>query len=359
MLRKSLTASLRVIATITGLLLCSQALGRALPDGDLVEYIEARIASGEYVGVIVGYFDETGEYTQGFGRVDKDTGSTPTAQTIFEISSVSKTFTATLLADAVVRGDMSLADAANTYLGPSAQLASFHGRDISLLDLAAHQSGLPNRPASLLPGDEPNPYAETDRADLIAAINAFEPDSEAGTGYRYSAFAYAVLALALSQTYDASFNGLVNTRLTTPLGMDDTVASLDAEQRSRLAVGYTPEGSVAVPLDQGVFRAAGSMYSTLEDLMIWMRLHTSNAQSDLARAARLTHTMRNDTQTIGLAWHRTEGHTDRSQFGTAHGYRAFVGFLADGSRGAVVLANTKANVQDIGLRLLIGAPLAE
>ena len=56
---------------------------------------------------------------------------------------------------------------------------------------------------------------------------------------------------------------------------------------------------------------------------------------------------------------RTEGHDDRSQFGTAHGYRAFVGFLADGSRAVVVLANTKANVQDIGRHLLVDGPLPE
>ena len=338
-------------------LLCGFARAEPLPDRELVSYIDQRITSGEYVGMIVGYFDDSGSYTQSFGQISNESEAAPDEHTIFEISSVSKTFAATLLADAVTRSAMSLDDPVNDYLEPKVRLASFRDRDIRLVDLAAHQSGLPNLPEAVNSGNELNPYARFGEDALKSAINTFQPDSTPGSGHLYSAFAYGVLALALSNKFDASFEELTEHSLTAPLGMHDTVATLQPEQKARLAVGYTPEGAIAIPLDQGALRAAGSMYSTLADLMIWVRLHADKPDSSLGRAARLTQEMQNDTQTIGLAWHRTEGHDDRSQYGTAHGYRAYVGLLADGSRGAVVLANTKANVQDIGSRLLLGAPL--
>ena len=64
---------------------------------------------------------------------------------------------------------------------------------------------------------------------------------------------------------------------------------------------------------------------------------------------KLTHPARDPDELIGLAWHRnrTEGFEDRSHYGTANDYRAFVGFLMDGSRGVVVLA-TKYGVIEPG-----------
>jgi len=345
------------VRLLTIVLLCEFAGAQPLPDTELVDYIERRVESGEYVGMIVGYFDETGSYIQSFGGISKGSEIAPDERTIFEISSVSKTFAATLLADAVVRAEMSLDDAVNDYLKPGARLASFSGRDIRLVDLAAHQSGLPNVPTTFTPNDSINPLAEFDQEDLMRAINTFEPESAPGSGHIYSAFAYGVLARALGNAFDMSFEELVKRRITKPLAMSDTVAMLDTKQKARLAVGYTPDGEIAEPLDQGALRAAGSMYSTLADLMIWVRLHAEKPSSPLGQAAGLTQVMQNDTQTIGLAWHRTEGHDDRSQYGTANGYRAYVGLLADGSKGAAILANTQANVPEIGNRLLLGDDL--
>ena len=350
---------MKFITLLSLALLCELTSAQPLPDRDLAEYIEARIDSGEYVGMIVGYFDDSGSYTQSFGRAHKKSEVAPDEHTIFEISSVSKTFVATLLGKAVVAGKMSLDDPVNRYLGDDAKLAGTEGRDVLLVDLAAHQSGLPNLPENLNPGDGTNRLAQFNIDDLLASINGYRPEIAAGTGYGYSAFGYAVLALALSRTYDATFEELVRRELTAPLGMTDTVAALSPAQKKRLATGYTPEGEIAIPLDQGAFRAAGSMYSTLSDLMVWVRTHTGGTDSTLAKAARLTHKLQNDSATVGLAWHRKEGYDDRSQYGTANGYRAFAGFLADGSKGAVVLANTKANVQDIGERLLLGVSLPE
>lgn len=333
------------------------AFAADLPDTELVQYIESRVESGEYVGMIVGYVNDDGTYVQAFGHTSRGGGETPDERTIFEISSISKTFAATLLAASIADGNMALSDAANEHLEPGVRFANYDGREITLLDLASHQSGLPYMPADIVPGDGPNPYAHTDADDLSISISAFVPESPAGQGYSYSAFAYGTIAHILETEYDTSFEELVRRRITGPLDMRDTVMQLDAGQARRLAQGYTEEGEIATPFEQGVFRAAGSMYSTLHDLMIWLKANTGRIDSPLNDAIEMTHPLRNDLGTVGLAWHQSDGQADRSQFGTANGYRAYIGFLADGSNGVVVLANTRANVSDVGERLLLGTAL--
>ncbi len=330
-----------------------------LPNKALVRHIDERLDAGEYVGLIVGFVDGEDTYVQAFGTTRKGANVPPEEHTLFEISSLSKTFAATLLAQSVANERLDLNEPVNRYLPAGADLASYHGKEITLLDLAAHQSGLPYMPTDIAQGEVPNPHANTTRTALTASIKAFTPTSEPGQGYSYSAFGYGVLGLVLETTGGEDFATLVQRDITAPLGMNDTVLSLDEERRNRLATGYTPEGDVARPLDQGVFRAAGSMYSTLHDLMIWLRANMQPEASPFGDALTLAHTVQNELGTIGLAWHKTEGYDDRSQYGTAHGYRAYVGFLADGSRGAVLLANTKVDVAALGSHLLLGTELPD
>lgn len=331
-----------------------------VPDRAFVQHVEQRIVSGDYVGLIVGVIDGGETTVASYGRTSKDgPAERPNDRTLFEISSVVKTFAATLLARAVTEGRVTLGDAANTYLEPEARLASFEGREITLLDLVAHQSGLPYMPESIEPVGELNPYAATTRAELLTAINAFTPTSSPGQGYSYSAFAYGILALVLERVYDADFASLVERQITTPLGMADTVLSPGPDQSRRLAAGYTPAGEPAVPFEQGAFRPAGSMYSTLHDLMIWVRANMAPESSPFGDALRLTQQMHNKLGTIGLAWHKSEQHDDRSQYGTANGYRAYAGFLADGSKGVVILANTIVDAEALGSHLLTGTALPE
>ena len=350
---------IRGLFLLGGLVVASGAVAGDFPDEAFVEHVESRVDSGEYVGLIVGFIDGDQTHIRSFGSISKDDDTPPDERTMFEISSVAKTFVATLLARSVTAGRVALDDSANRYLESNARLASYEGTEIRLLDLAAHQSGLPSMPEDMPRADPPNPFADTTRDDLLASINAFAPTSRPGQGYSYSGFAYGVLALILESVNQADVFTLVEHEVTEPLGMHDTVLHLNAEQDTRLATGYTRDGDPAVPLDQGVLRAAGSMYSNLHDLMIWVRANMQPQASPIGEALALTHRIHNEVGTIGLAWHKSEGYDDRSQYGTANGYRAYVGFLADGSKGVVILANTIVDAEALGSRLLLGTELPE
>src|SRR5436190_484723 len=89
--------------------------------------------------LVVGVIDETGgRRIYGYGRVGDADSPTPDGKTVYEIGSVTKSFTATLLADRVVRGKMSLDDPAQKYLPETVKLPQVGKQPITLTDLATH-----------------------------------------------------------------------------------------------------------------------------------------------------------------------------------------------------------------------------
>src|SRR5258705_10029817 len=93
---------------------------------------------------------------------------------VFEIGSITKTFTATALADMVVRGEARLDDPVARYLPASAHIPSRNGRQITLLDLATQVSGLPRMPSNFSPRDSTNPYADYSVAQMYAFLAGYQ-----------------------------------------------------------------------------------------------------------------------------------------------------------------------------------------
>jgi len=109
--------------------------------------------SGKHgTGIVIGLLDATGRRRIIALGVDSNA--------VFEIGSITKTFTATILADMVARGEVRLDDPVAKYLPDSAHVPSRNGKQITLVDLAIQSSGLPRLPSNLAPRDPGNPYAD-------------------------------------------------------------------------------------------------------------------------------------------------------------------------------------------------------
>ena len=118
------------------------------------------VEDGEAEGIVVGFL-EANDST----RVVSFGSSGPDARplgprSVFETGSVGKTFTATLLADMVLSGEVALDDPVSDYLPESVTVPALGGREITLLDLATHRSGLPRNPGDHEPADPEDPYAD-------------------------------------------------------------------------------------------------------------------------------------------------------------------------------------------------------
>src|SRR5215813_3549741 len=103
------------------------------------------------VGIVAGVIGPNGRHVVAYGNLASGDPRTLDGDTIFEIGSVSKVFTALVLADMVNRKEVNLDDPAAKYLPENVRMPERNGKSITLLDLATHRSGLPPLPSNLKP----------------------------------------------------------------------------------------------------------------------------------------------------------------------------------------------------------------
>jgi CubicO group peptidase (beta-lactamase class C family) len=150
---------------------------------------------------------------------------------VFEIGSVTKVVTATVLAEMAARGEVSLDAPVQRYLSGDLRLASRNGTDITLANLAEQNSGLPNLPDNYAPKDPANPFADYTIADLSRYLAGVTLPRAPGERYEYSNLGIGLLGLALSRHAGLSYEELIAQRVLRPLGMESTsVAHADTRQ---------------------------------------------------------------------------------------------------------------------------------
>lgn len=299
-------------------------------------------------------------WTFGRGRIADDRPTAPAADTLFEIGSITKVFTATLLADMAREGLVGLDDPVQHYLPDGVELA-VRGRPITLADLATHTSGLPRLPKGLLRlalRESKNPYANFSVGQLHAAVSAAKPRRAPGVRFRYSNFGAGllghVLALRAGQTYEE----LVTERICEPLGLTDTCISVPDAKLSRLAQGHNRRGRPVPHWDLPALAGAGALRSTVTDLLAFLSAQLGEAPPSLAEAIRLTHELRARKRklSIGLGWLSMPIRGQRFPVlwhdGGTGGFRSVAGFVRETETVVVVLSNSSRAVTTIGVKVL-------
>jgi CubicO group peptidase (beta-lactamase class C family) len=337
--------------------------------GPLPERVEKtaqeRIAAGTYHTLVFGVVDGDKTEVAAFGKLDD--GKAPDGDTVYEIGSVTKTFTATLLAQVVLSGRVTL-DPPVAQLLPDFKIPSRGGKEITLGDLASQHSGLPRMPSNFLPRDPANPYADYDAAKLKAFLAGYRLPRDPGAAYEYSNLGFGLLGYALAQLEHTTYGAVLDEQILKPLGMTMSGTSMTMSgtvfmdvMRAHLAPGHDVTGKAAKNWEFDVLAGAGAIRSTTNDMLRYLKANMDIDQSPLAAAMKLAQRPRSDmtkTMRIGLAWMTTDKGIVWHNGMTA-GYRGFLGFTADGRRGVVILANTAADADDLGFATLdADAPLA-
>ena len=167
--------------------------------GPLPERVEKaaqdRVAAGLHQTLVFGVVDGDRSVVVAFGTLDD--GKAPDGDTVYEIGSITKTFTATLLAQAVLAGAVTL-DTPVAQLLPDFKIPSRGAKEITLGDIGTQRSGLPRVPSNLLPKDAGDPYADYDAAKLKAFLAGYELPRDPGAEYEYSNLGIGLLATALA-----------------------------------------------------------------------------------------------------------------------------------------------------------------
>jgi beta-lactamase class C len=181
-------------------------------------------------------------YFFNYGIASKASGEKVTEDTLFEIGSISKTFTATLGSYAQVRGALSLSDSASKYM-PALSGSAFD--KFSLLDLAAYTAGG-------LPLQFPDDV--TDQEEMVAFYKGWRPDHSAGTHRRYSNPSIGLFGHLVAKSMGKPFEDLMEDDLLPALGLTHTYIDVPQEQMENYAYGYSKDGK-AVRVNPGVLDA--------------------------------------------------------------------------------------------------------
>jgi CubicO group peptidase (beta-lactamase class C family) len=311
------------------------------------------------VGLVVGIVEPSGRRVVAHGA--SGSAAALDGETLFEIGSATKVFTAILLADAVARGEVDLSDPVATLLPSNLRMPSRGGKQITLEHLATHTSGLPRLPSNLTPKNLSNPYADYTAAQLYEFLSSHELTRDPGERYEYSNLGAGLLGHVLALKAGVDYETLVRRRITGPLGMASTTVTLDDGLKKRLAAGHNAQ-RVAVPnWDIPTLAGAGALRSSASDMLRFLSAQLGLMESPLSKTMAATLASRRPTgnprMEIALGWHILQspggGEIVWHNGGTG-GYRFFMGFNPKTKRGVVVLSNmsTPAGADDIGRHLL-------
>lgn len=313
------------------------------------------ITQANTVGVSIAVLVDGKVYYYGYGETAKGNNHVPEPNTIFEIGSISKTFTATLLADAVNKNKISLDDPANKYLPDSVPQLSFGGTPITVKTLINHSSGLPRMPDNFTSVDANDPYKEYDDSKMFSFYKHFKPTRSPGEKYEYSNLAAGTVGVILEKINNAAYEDMLLKTICKPLGMNDTRQYLRKEDSARFAKGYS-DGNYAAPWNFKAFVGAGGIRSTAADLVKYAAAQLGKAPAGLNKAIQLTHavTFTTNEATVALGWHIIKPGNDELLFhnGGTGGYRSYLAVNLQKNYAVVMLSNTTISVDGIGNDLM-------
>jgi serine-type D-Ala-D-Ala carboxypeptidase/endopeptidase len=323
--------------------------------GRVEKAAQERIEVGTYQTLVFGVVDGDKSDVVAFGNLDD--GTAPDGETVYEIGSITKTFTATLLAQAVLSGRLMLDTPVAQLLGDF-KIPSGGGKEITLSDLATHHSGLPRMPSNFMPKDPANPYADYDAAKMNVFLAGYQLPRDPGAAYEYSNLGFGLLGHALAQSVPTTYGALIDDDILKPLGMTMSGTVFTDAMRAHLALGHDDRGNAAKNWDLDALAGAGALRSTANDMLRYLKANMGIGQSALATAMNFAQRPPSDLAKTGLAWVTTDKGIVWHNGGTG-GYRSFLGFTADRRRGVIILTNTSADPDDLGFATLdVGAPLA-
>jgi len=304
-----------------------------------------------WVGLSVGVFRNGQVYQYHFGTTGKGNGEAPSVHTLYEIGSITKTFTTLLLAQAVLEKRVALADDIRRYLKGNYPNLEFKGKPIELIHLASLTSSMPNNMPDFtdevkkLPPDSAvygiiKSNAHYEKADFFRDLHQVKLDTFPGLNPRHSNAAAQLLGYILENVFGESYEELVKKYITGPLQMPHTYVTLPADKKSLLAKGYNDKGTPMPYIIPNAW-AAGGMSSSLEDMTLYLAYQLAEKNE----AVKLTHQMawgNANEWALGLNWFlgkTFDGKRKVSNDGTTFGFTTCFLLYPEQHFGVIILSN--------------------
>lgn len=335
------------------------------------------------VGAMVGVIDlQQNRSIYSFGRRSFDSPEPPDADTVFEIGSITKTFTAILAADMFERGliDNENEIVAHYLPADNVTMPSTDGAQITFTHLLRHTSGIPRKPFVDIPRkpfvegspfplpegfDIQDPYAAYTTEDIYEYLTSYcTLEFKPGTRWEYSNTGYGLLGHTLGLIDGTSYESILKRNIFDVLHMNNSSLFLTEQQLTNVASGHYRDGSNTVPFwtAQDIFQGCGFIKSSLNDMFKYLEANMGLVQSPLKEAMERTHrrTPELDTNSMGYTgwqWYIHEledGQEIIYSGGNTNGQSSFIAFNPSSLTGAIILMNSQnAGQIEFGFELMM------
>lgn len=279
---------------------------------------------------------------------------TPTLETVFEIGSLTKTFTSTLLAYYAGQGMLNIDDPIANYLPDSLKNITAI-QSITFKNLANHTSGLPRLPGNLQSAPEfnmNNPYATYSKEmlwDYLKSLGGLETSEY--PQFEYSNLGYGLLGTVLEHITQKSYEQMIQEVFVENLGLKNTFVSTQAIEKN-WALPHNEAGRTLTPWVFQALEATGGIRSSIEDLTNYVKGHLRTPNSDLDEAMlqtrQFTYFYPPETD-LGLSWFIQLKNDQIMYFhdGQTAGSSSFIGMNPDTKTAVIILSNGNESVVNL------------
>ena len=347
---------------------------------DLLSQIDAEAAehlAGQPEGTLmVGITIDGERYVRRYRSEGAQLAQLPSEDSLYEIGSVSKVYTGTVLASLVNDGLLSLDDTVASHLPNGANLPPDIA-PITIRDIVTHTAGLPSigrihqgyideetRGQTQPPLGYTTHYLRYRKEHLYQDWETLTLDNPIGTTWNYSVISMGTVGHILELATGQSFEELLVERVCKPLGVVDTRYELAEDQQLRMVRAYLKEGLMAPNWYHDVLMPQGGLRSTMQDMLTFAEANIAAGRGEdetpLGKAMRLARTpVRSAPRHINpknlpgeviqqLAWRGLEKRPHASEHGgVTLFYQSGLAVDDDTRTGVVMLTSSHDNMGDV------------
>jgi len=363
-----ITLALALVVVVSAVLYLKYRLNNVRDNRDLESVLDSevkKVTRGREPShcLVIGVYKDEESFVKGYGTTNKEDPAVPVDLTVFQIGSVSKIFTASLLQILCDEGILNMDAALGQLIGGTVVLSKA-AQQVTLRQLVTHTSGFPGVPKSLLKkitqlaGKKSlllNPYSLVEPRDIFEYLKTTEDKREPGR-FVYSNFGMGLLGHVLEMVTKTDFECLVSEKLLAPLDMRQTAITLSPVMKDHIVQGYTKNGTPNPIWTFSVLAGAGAYNSNAEDMLKFIRANIEDG-SALSRSLKKTHQQQFGGSTgsgwmlptfidkfVGnrtVVWHN----------GMVGGYASYVSIDTKTKTGIVILSNKAVDVTMLGMML--------
>jgi len=316
------------------------------------EIIKPSLYFGTHSGIAVGIFNRGEKNTYFYGYSDLKKAKRIDNNTMFEIGSITKTFTATLIRQLQNEGLLNMDDPVEKYLPEDTNVPEYQGRKITIRHLLTHTSALPRETRNEDTSDKPFDYSDFKNPEFNDFLNYYSSLAYLpGTYYSYSNAAYGLLGYIMERLTGQTYSELVEERITDILGMDDTRTALrlNHDQVERRTLSYDTNQDLLPFSSFGEHQGGGGLISSINDMMNFLEANLKE-DAPLYEVFDACHQLifendrydyKADIPHMGSGWqiYYSGGDTIVGHTGITT-QTSFLRFIKDKQVGVVVLTNT-------------------